>query len=97
MGSGRRLSLTKRTSYSNLNNSCAHSLVNHVNADVTEFSDRYDAHAPPVGLDMGGHDTFIMGPKTVILDSFIVDLLHVDTSAQTFRLKLLLNMDWEDD
>lgn len=46
---------------------------------------------------MGGHDTFIMGPKTVILDSFIVDLLHVDTSAQTFRLKLLLNMDWEDD
>lgn len=46
---------------------------------------------------MGGHDTFLMGPKTVILDSFIVDLLHVDTSAQTFRLKLLLNMDWEDD
>jgi len=38
-----------------------------------------------------------MGPKTVILDSFIVDLMHVDTSAQTFRLKLLLNMDWEDD
>ena len=46
---------------------------------------------------MGGHDTFLMGPKTVILDSFIVDLMHVDTSAQTFRLKLLLNMDWEDD
>ncbi len=62
-----------------------------------EFSDRYDAYAPPVGLDMAGHDTFLMGPKAVILDSFIVDLLHVDTSAQTFRLKLLLNMDWEDD
>ena len=62
-----------------------------------EFSDRYDTHAPPVGLDMAGHDTFLMGPKVVILDSFIVDLLHVDTSAQTFRLKLLLNMDWEDD
>lgn len=62
-----------------------------------EFSDRYDAYAPPVGLDMAGHDTFLMGPKVVILDSFIVDLLHVDTSAQTFRLKLLLNMDWEDD
>ena len=46
---------------------------------------------------MAGHDTFLMGPKVVILDSFIVDLLHVDTSAQTFRLKLLLNMDWEDD
>jgi len=46
---------------------------------------------------MAGHDTFLMGPKAVILDSFIVDLLHVDTSAQTFRLKLLLNMDWEDD
>ena len=46
---------------------------------------------------MAGHDTFLLGPKAVILDSFIVDLLHVDTSAQTFRLKLLLNMDWEDD
>jgi hypothetical protein len=46
---------------------------------------------------MAGHDTFLMGPKVVIFDSFIVDLLHVDTSAQTFRLKLLLNMDWEDD
>lgn len=46
---------------------------------------------------MAGHDTFLMGPKAVILDSFIVDLLHVDTSAQTFRIKLVLNMDWEDD
>lgn len=62
-----------------------------------EFSDHYDSYAPPVGLDMAGHDTFLLGPKAVILDSFIVDLLHVDTSAQTFRLKLLLNMDWEDD
>ena len=46
---------------------------------------------------MAGHDTFLMGPKAVIFDSFIVDLLHVDTGAQTFRLKLLLSMDWEDD
>ncbi|KAK1740381.1 hypothetical protein QTG54_009331 [Skeletonema marinoi] len=97
MGMGRRLSLVKRPSYANMNNSCAQSLVNHVNSDVAEFSDRYDNDAPPVGLDMAGHDTFLMGPKAVILDSFIVDLLHVDTSAQTFRLKLLLNMDWEDD
>ena len=27
----------------------------------------------------------------------MVDLLNVDTSAQTFKLKLMLNMDWEDD
>ena len=46
---------------------------------------------------MAGHDTTIMGPKVVVMDSFIVDLLSVDTSAQTFKLKLLLNMDWEDD
>mmetsp|Transcript_2056 Transcript_2056/g.3520 ORF Transcript_2056/g.3520 Transcript_2056/m.3520 type:complete len:533 (+) Transcript_2056:129-1727(+) len=97
MGSSRRMSFMKRQSYTNMNNSNAQSLVNHVNSDVAEFSDRYDTHAPPVGLDMAGHDTFLMGPKVVILDSFIVDLLHVDTSAQTFRLKLLLNMDWEDD
>lgn len=65
--------------------------------DVTEFSDNYDETAPPVGPEMTGHDTFLLGPKVVLLDSFVVDLLHVDTSAQTFRLKLLLNMDWEDD
>ena len=68
-----------------------------VAADVREFSDKYDRTAPPVGLDMAGHDTFLLGPKTVMLDSFVVDLLHVDTSAQTFKLKLLVNMDWEDD
>ncbi|KAL7550707.1 hypothetical protein ACHAWF_013945 [Thalassiosira exigua] len=72
-------------------------IVRHVNNDVEEFSESYDPSAPPVGLDMGGHDTYLMGPKVVMLDSFVVDLLHVDTSAQTFRLKLLLNMDWEDD
>ena len=66
-------------------------------ADVREFSDKYDRTAPPVGLDMAGHDTFLLGPKTVMLDSFVVDLLHVDTSAQTFKLILLVNMDWEDD
>ena len=66
-------------------------------ADVREFSDKFDRTAPPVGLDMAGHDTFLLGPKTVMLDSFVVDLLHVDTSAQTFKLKLLVNMDWEDD
>jgi len=73
------------------------SIANHVNNDASEFSEHYDATAPPVGLDMGGHDTFLLGPKIVMLDSFVVDLLNVDTSAQTFRLKLLVNMDWEDD
>eukprot|EP00584_Thalassiosira_punctigera_P006481 CAMPEP_0172536304 /NCGR_PEP_ID=MMETSP1067-20121228/8094_1 /TAXON_ID=265564 ORGANISM="Thalassiosira punctigera, Strain Tpunct2005C2" /NCGR_SAMPLE_ID=MMETSP1067 /ASSEMBLY_ACC=CAM_ASM_000444 /LENGTH=110 /DNA_ID=CAMNT_0013321351 /DNA_START=219 /DNA_END=547 /DNA_ORIENTATION=- len=69
----------------------------HTSTDANLFSENVDAYAPPVGLDMGGHDTYLMGPKVVILDSFVIDLLHVDTSAQTFRLKLLLNMDWEDD
>eukprot|EP00581_Thalassiosira_minuscula_P016469 CAMPEP_0183718340 /NCGR_PEP_ID=MMETSP0737-20130205/11625_1 /TAXON_ID=385413 /ORGANISM="Thalassiosira miniscula, Strain CCMP1093" /LENGTH=517 /DNA_ID=CAMNT_0025947885 /DNA_START=427 /DNA_END=1980 /DNA_ORIENTATION=+ len=73
------------------------SMAGHINCDIAEFSENYDETAPPVGLDMDGHDTFLMGPKAVMLDSFIVDLLNVDTSAQTFRLKLLLNMDWEDD
>lgn len=31
----------------------------------------------------------------VMLDSFIIDLLNIDNGAQTFRLKLLVNMDWE--
>ncbi|KAL3806563.1 hypothetical protein ACHAXA_011738 [Cyclostephanos tholiformis] len=65
--------------------------------DVSEFSESYDPSTEPVGLDMGGHDTHLLGPKTVMLDSFVIDLLHVDTGAQTFRLKLLVNMDWEDD
>lgn len=68
----------------------------HVNQDVAEFSN-FDETAPPVGMDMGGHDTLLQGPKIVMLDSFVVDLLNVDTSAQTFQLKLLVNMDWEDD
>jgi len=75
----------------------AQSIAGHINNDLTEFSENYDPFAPPVGMDMGGHDTYLMGPKAVMLDTFVVDLLHVDTSAQTFRLKLLLNMDWEDD
>ncbi len=56
----------------------------------------YDATNPPVELDMSGHDITLLGPKLVVLDSFVVDLLNVDTSAQTFKLKLILNMDWED-
>ncbi|KAL9185921.1 hypothetical protein ACHAXT_003698 [Thalassiosira profunda] len=68
-----------------------------VNHDADEFSEAYDYSAPPVGLDMSGHDRFLMGAKVVMLDGFIVDLLNVDTSAQTFRLKLLVNLDWEDD
>lgn len=73
------------------------SITSHVNSDVKEFSDNFDATAPAVGLDMAGHDTYLMGPKVVMLDSFVVDLLNVDTSAQTFKLKVLVNMDWEDD
>jgi hypothetical protein len=65
--------------------------------DGDEFSEVFDSGAPPVGLNMAGHDTHLMGPKTVMLDSFVIDLLNVDTGAQTFKLKLLLNMDWEDD
>jgi hypothetical protein len=65
--------------------------------DCSEFSESYDPSAYPVGVDMGGHDTHLLGPKTVMLDAFVIDLLHVDTGAQTFRLKLLVNMDWEDD
>eukprot|EP00578_Thalassiosira_sp_NH16_P027767 CAMPEP_0181102506 /NCGR_PEP_ID=MMETSP1071-20121207/14357_1 /TAXON_ID=35127 /ORGANISM="Thalassiosira sp., Strain NH16" /LENGTH=461 /DNA_ID=CAMNT_0023185495 /DNA_START=239 /DNA_END=1621 /DNA_ORIENTATION=+ len=72
-------------------------MAGHINHDVSEFSDAFDETAPPVGLDMAGHDMYLLGPKVVMLDSFVVDLLHVDTSAQTFRLKLLVNMDWEDD
>ena len=73
------------------------SIAGQINDDVQEFSDNFDGSAPPVGLDMAGHDTNLMGAKIVMLDSFVVDLLNVDTSAQTFRLKLLINMDWEDD
>jgi len=69
----------------------------HVAEDAAQFSDKFDTTAPSTGLDMAGHDTFLLGPKLVILDAFVVDLLDVDTSAQTFRLKLMLNMDWEDD
>jgi hypothetical protein len=72
-------------------------MSNAVLKDVDEFSESYDLAADPVGLDMAGHDTHLLGPKTVMLDSFVIDLLNVDTSAQTFRLKLLVNMDWEDD
>ena len=68
-----------------------------VSADKQNFPEKFDDSAPAVGLDMAGHDTFIMGPKVVLLDSFIVDLLEVDTSAQTFSIKLLLNIDWDDD
>jgi len=75
----------------------AKSIARHINDDVAEFGENFDDSAPPAGLDMAGHDTCLMGPKSVILDSFVVDLLNVDTSAQTFHLKLLLNMDWEDD
>jgi len=75
----------------------AQSMAGHINNDVAEFSENFDVTAPPTGLDMAGHDTNLMGPKIVMLDSFVVDLLNVDTGAQTFRLKLLLNMDWEDD
>jgi len=46
---------------------------------------------------MAGHDILLLGPKVVLLDTFIVDLLQVNTSAQTFQIKLILNMDWEDD
>jgi hypothetical protein len=65
--------------------------------DADEFSESYDHSAIPVGTDMTGHDIPLLGPKTVMLDAFIIDLQTVDTSAQTFRLKLLVNMDWEDD
>ena len=61
-------------------------------SDVGNFPEAYDVTAPPVGTDMAGHDTFLLGPKVVVLDSFIVDLLNVDTSAQTFKLKLILNL-----
>ena len=60
--------------------------------DVEHFPETYDHRAPPVGMDMAGHDTFLLGPKVVLLDAFIVDLLDVDTSAQTFKLKLILNL-----
>ena len=65
--------------------------------DADEFSDSYDPSAVPIGSDMSGHDIPLLGPKTVLLDTFIIDLQTVDTSAQTFRLKLLVNIDWEDD
>ncbi|KAL7470668.1 hypothetical protein ACHAXS_010908 [Conticribra weissflogii] len=68
-----------------------------VPSDQLEFSERHDDSTPPVGLDMAGHDTLLLGPKVVLLDTFIVDLLEVNTSAQTFQIKLILNMDWEDD
>ena len=68
-----------------------------VSQDIEVFTTNYDPYSPPVELDMSGHDTHLLGPKIVMLDSFVVDLLNVDTSAQTFRLKLILNMDWEDD
>ena len=80
-----------------LTHSSSERVQRHVGEDVENLSDNYDATAPSVGLDMAGHDQHLLGPKVVILDAFVVDLLNVDTSAQTFRLKLMLNMDWEDD
>ena len=65
--------------------------------DADEFSESYDPSAIPVGTDMTGHDIPLLGPKAVMLDAFIIDLQTVDTSEQTFRLKLLANIDWEDD
>ncbi|EJK68930.1 hypothetical protein THAOC_09857 [Thalassiosira oceanica] len=88
MSGGRRNHLTQSSS---------ERVQRHVGEDVENLSDNYDATAPSVGLDMAGHDQHLLGPKVVILDAFVVDLLNVDTSAQTFRLKLMLNMDWEDD
>ena len=73
------------------------SITIHDDHDEGVFTNNYDSTAPPVELDMSGHDTYLLGPKIVMLDTFVVDLLNVDTSAQTFRLKLILNMDWEDD
>ena len=80
-----------------LTHSSSERVQRHVTEDVENLSDNYDATAPSVGLDMAGHDQHLLGPKVVILDAFVVDLLNVDTSAQTFRLKLMLNLDWEDD
>lgn len=61
-------------------------------SDVENFPESYDGMAPAVGTDMAGHDIALHGPKVVLLDAFIVDLLDVDTSAQTFKLKLILNL-----
>lgn len=63
-----------------------------VASDVENFPEMYDASALAVGTDMAGHDAFLLGPKVVLLDAFIVDLLDVDTSAQTFKLKMILNL-----
>ena len=75
----------------------SHNMMTTNEEDGEVFTINYDATNPPVELDMSGHDNYLLGPKIVVLDSFVVDLLNVDTSAQTFKLKLILNMDWEDD
>lgn len=64
---------------------------------MEEFSKHFVKTTSPIWLDRAGHDTHLMGPKIVMLHSFMVNLLDVDTSAQTFWLKLMLNMDWKDD
>lgn len=68
------------------------SMQSSVASDIENFPEVYNGKAPPVGTDMAGHDTFLLGPKVVLLDAFIVDLLDVDTSAQTFKIKMILNL-----
>jgi hypothetical protein len=68
------------------------SLQSSAQSDAENFPEIYDETAPPVGTDMAGHDIALLGPKIVLLDAFIVDLLDVDTSAQTFKLKMILNL-----
>ena len=57
----------------------------------------YDPSAQPVGTLMYGHDATLLGRKVVVIDTLVVDLLDVNTSKQTFKLKLQVALDWEDD
>jgi len=39
----------------------------------------------------------LMGPKVVVMDPNIFDLLEVDTVSHTFKVKMSVSLDWEDD
>ena len=61
------------------------------------LSRKMDYEAEPIGTKMEGYDIMLLGPKPVIIDALVVDLLNVDTSSQTFQIKLQATLDWEDD
>ena len=43
-----------------------------ITKDFGVFSESYDNAAEPVGVNMAGHDTYLLGPKTVMLVLWVI-------------------------